>query len=116
MEQKVHKEAKSQLVIDGHPVDSRAIPIGSGKYIPEDADTDWVAKHCQQARYSLQVVKCRDKDCCSAFTTDWLQVFPDRFIPFPAVYDFCPTGLKALSHQNILRTQENSVLLLFSRD
>ena len=34
--------------------------------------------------------------CCSAFTTDWLQVFPDRFIPFPTVYDFGPTGLKAL--------------------
>ena len=53
-------------------------------------------RHVQQARYSLQVVKCLDPDCCEPFVSDWLTVFPKRFIPSPVVYQYSKYGMTAV--------------------
>ena len=39
------------------------------------------------------VVKCLDINCCQPFTTNWMTIFPQRFLPRPAVYKFGSKGL-----------------------
>ena len=85
-------EIWSSTVIDGHAVDCRALPVGL-EHVPSPPDPKWVANHVQQTRYSLQIVKCDNRDCCEPFVTDWLTVFPDRFVPFPSVYTPGISGL-----------------------
>ena len=79
-------------MIDGYEVDCRAMPVGLD-YVPPPPDPAWVSRHVLQTRYALQIVKCNDADCCEPFVTDWLSVFPDRFVPFPAVYAPGVSGL-----------------------
>ena len=80
-------EVWEKTVIDGYPVDCRAVPVGNS-HEPTEPDPVWVAKHCQQSRYCLQIVKCQDESCCLPFETSWLSIIPDRFIPFPAIYEY----------------------------
>ena len=41
-------------------------------------------------------MKCLNTDSCRSFATNWFQVFPERFVPFPAVYGYAPDGMKAV--------------------
>ena len=85
----------SKTVIDGHKVDCQ--PLRAGCEIePEAVDPEWAATHVQQSRYSLQVVKCFNTDCCPEFATNWAHVFPSRFIPLPAVYEYSSAGMTAV--------------------
>ena len=88
-------EVWSSTVIDGHPVDCAAVEIGNSFEAPTP-DPEWVSRHVLQARYSLQVVKCDDTRCCKPFVSDWPLVFPDRFIPPPAVYQYDSIGVVAV--------------------
>ena len=99
-------EVWSSTVIDGHSVDCIAVPVGQ-EYIPTSPDPAWVAKHVQQSRYSLQVVKCCDRSCCEPYTTDWTKIFPDRFIPAPAVYEYGKNGLVAVEPQTYFESPKN---------
>ena len=94
-------EVWEKTVTDGHPIDCRAVPVGN-THEPTDADPIWVAKHCQQSRYCLQIVKFQDELCCSPFETSWLNIIPDRFIPFPAIYEYTNNGW--LKFRVLLRT------------
>ena len=53
----------------------------------------WLSQHVIQSRYSLQIIKCLNPTCCKPFTTNWLTIFPRRFLPAPAVYKFGSKGL-----------------------
>ena len=66
------------------------------EHVPETPDPSWVSRHVQQSRYALQVVKCDDRECCEMFKTDWEKVFPERFVPFPAVYSIGTNGIIAV--------------------
>ena len=85
----------SNTVIDGHPVDSQALPQGQ-EYVPSTPDAQWVANHVRQTRYNLQIVKCRNTACCEPFQTNWMNVFRDRFFPTPAVYKYKSNGQVAV--------------------
>lgn len=50
----VLSEIWSKTVIDRHPVDSEAVPLGQ-EFILPTPDAKWVAKHVRQTRYSLQL-------------------------------------------------------------
>ena len=39
------------------------------------------------------IVKCLDTRCCEPFITNWMTIFPKRFLPLPAVYKFGSNGL-----------------------
>ena len=93
--EEVLSELWSQTVIDGYPVECNAVPIGK-KYILPNPDLAWVSNHYLQSRYCLQIVKCRDIACCLPFETNWLTVFNNRFIPFPAVYKYAKYGMDAV--------------------
>ena len=56
------EEKNFQKAADEYPVNCRAVPIGC-RYEPPTPDPVWVAKHCQQSRYCLQIVKCKDQSC-----------------------------------------------------
>ena len=81
----------SNTVTDGHPVDSRAVPLNQ-EFVPPEPSAAWVSKHVRQTRYSLQVVKCLDREFCKAFKANWLSVFPDRFPPYPGFHKFDMNG------------------------
>ena len=53
-----------------------------------------ISKHVIQSRYSLQIVKCLNLDCCGSFQTNWLSIIPKRFIPMPAIYEFGEKGMQ----------------------
>ena len=57
----------------------------------------------RQTRYTIQVVKCLDEDCCVPFQTNWLSVFPDRFPPYPAVHKYGIAGVEAVEPQEYFR-------------
>ena len=88
-------EVWSKKVIDGHQIDCRAVPLNQ-KFIPPEPTPSWVSKHVRQTRYSLQIVKCRDRTCCEAFETNWLTVFPERFPPNPVVMKYTDRGIEAV--------------------
>ena len=81
----------SEAVIDGRPFDSQANPLDQA-FIPPTTDTNWVAEHVHQTRYTLQTVICQNETCCETFVTDWFVVFPDSFVPFPAIYNYKSNG------------------------
>ena len=85
----------SKTVIDGKPVVCQAVPLGKS-YVPPDPDQEWVSRHVQQARYSLQIVKCFDPKCCQPFASDWPTIFSGRFIPAPVVYQCGNCGIEAI--------------------
>ncbi|CAB4000063.1 Sperm-associated antigen 17 [Paramuricea clavata] len=41
--------------------------------------------------------------CCELFATNWLDVFPERFLPPPAVYEYTANGLKAVEPSEHLK-------------
>lgn len=67
---KLLSEFWKKTVIDGYPVNFKAAFFGN-MFEPLTPDTVWVAKHC-----------------CSVFKRTWLKTFPDRFIPFPCIYEY----------------------------
>ena len=85
----------SKTLIDGKPVVCEAFPLGKS-YVPPDPDQEWVSRHMQQARYSLQIVKCFDPKCCQSFASDRPTIFPGRFIPAPVVYQYGNCGIEAV--------------------
>ena len=103
-------EVWSNTGIDGHAVHATALPIGN-EYKPLPPDPRWVADHVIQSRYSLQMVKCTNEDCCQPFVTNWLSVFPVRFLPNPAVYEYSNVGQSAVEPKKFT---ENPKLYAFS--
>ena len=89
----VLKDIWSQTVINNYPVICQVLETGS-ELIPEEPDAFWVFRHVRQHRYGLQIVKCLDESCCGRFETNWLNIFPERFIPPTAVYQYGATGLE----------------------
>ena len=76
-----------KTVIDGYLVYWRAVPVGKA-YKPPNLDPVWV----EIDPAWVQIVKCQDKSCCSPFETNWLKTIPQRFIPFPAIYEYWENG------------------------
>ena len=88
-------EIWSRIVINKHPVHCEVLKTGSDLK-PEDMNETWNTKHVRQHRYGYQIVKCLDQNCCEPFETNWLNIFPKRFLPPPAVYQYGPRGLEVV--------------------
>ena len=72
-------------------------------FVPLTPDANWVAKHVRQTRCTLQIVKCQNQKCCEPFKTNWLDVFPDCFVPFPAVYKYESNGSVAVEPSEYIK-------------
>ena len=103
-------EIWSNTVIDGHGVDCRAVRLDK-EFIPAEESALWISRHVQQSRYAIQVVKCFDDECCQPFETNWLSVFPDRFVPFPAVHKCRMKGIEAVEPAEYLKIGSSRSLL-----
>ena len=95
----------SNTVIDGCTVDAKAMPTGQERDL-DDVDPTWAKEHVRQSRYCLQVVKWNRLECCSKFETNWMQIFPNRFIPFPAVYSYTINGMAAVNPKDVSSKHE----------
>ena len=94
----------SETVIGGHPIDSQAFPLDQLFILPI-TDAKWVAEHVHQTRHTLQIVKCQNETCCEPFVTDWFVLFPDRFVPFPAISNYESNGPVAVKPSEYIKNQ-----------
>ena len=85
----------SKTVIDGKPVVCEAVPLGKS-YVPPDPDQEWVSRHVQQARYSLQIVKCFDPKCCQPFAVNLIGRQSFLVDSAPVVYQYGNCGIEAV--------------------
>lgn len=87
--------------IDGHKVSAHPVAPSSGWGEVEKLDEKWVATHVRQSKYMLQIIKCTDDTCCTPFKSNWLYMFPMRFLPCPAISEFTPRGREPILPSNI---------------
>ena len=80
---------------DGYKVDCTALPMGK-EFTPPEVSPSWAARHVQQSRYALQIVKWKDRNFCKTFKTNWMSFFPERFVPYPACHKYEEPGLEAV--------------------
>ena len=85
----------SEVMINGYKVDCKWMDDGC-KFIPEELDPSFAAAHAMQTRFGLQIVKCSDLTCCEPFRSNWMKMVPDRFLPAPAIYEYSPSGQRAV--------------------
>ena len=104
---KVLSEVWSNTVIDNHPVICKVAKKGS-EYIPDEPTADFLSKHVRQTKYSLQIVKCLDINCCKPFETNWKEIFPQRFMPPPAIYKFGLNGKEIVEPSEYFRNVNNN--------
>ena len=100
----VLSEVWSNTVIDKCEVNCKAVKPGSS-FKPKERSADWLSRHVIQSRYSLQIVKCFDPDCCRPFETNWPEIFPQRFIPAPCIYGFGKKGLEVVEPSTYFEEQ-----------
>ena len=99
--------------IDGYKVDCTALPVGKGFTTPE-VSLSWAARHVQQSRYALQIVKCQDS--CQTFKTNWISLFPERFLPFPGCHKNEKFGLETVEPKDYFQNQKSyKFALLYQR-
>ena len=96
----------SHTVIDGYKVDCTALPVGK-EFTPPEVPPCWTARHVQQSRYVLQIVKCQDGNCYQPFKTNWMSFFPERFVPFPACHKYEESGLEAVEPKDYFQNQKS---------
>ena len=91
----VLSEVWSQTTINDFKVDCKAVAQGC-HFEPDQLVQTWVSQHVIQCRYFLMIAKCLNPKCCKPFITNWMSLFPKRFLPAPAVYKFGTNGLYAV--------------------
>ena len=76
-------EVWSELVIDGHPVVAEYV---EDKKLELSSPSEmWMNFHVRTSHYLLQIVKYDNINCCGPMRSSWKAVFPQRFLPPPAV-------------------------------
>ena len=91
-----------KTVIDGYLVYLRAVPVGRA-YKPPNPDPIWV----EIDPAWVQIVKCQYQSYCLLFETNWLKTIPQLFIPFPAIYEYCENGYKAMEPSRYFKNVSN---------
>lgn len=104
----VQLEVRLQKVVDSYPVECNAVPFGK-QYILPNPDPVWVSTHCLQSRYCLQIVYFRDIACFSPFEPNWLIVFNNLFILFPAIYKCAKHGMDAVEPSVYFESPNNGL-------
>ncbi|CAF1273702.1 unnamed protein product [Adineta steineri] len=59
-----------------------------------DIDEYWCATHVLQTQYTIQIIRCNDASCCTPWRSNYIQVFPHRFLPAPAPFNRSSAGVK----------------------
>ncbi|CAF0981397.1 unnamed protein product [Didymodactylos carnosus] len=62
----------------------------SAKY---ELDEYWCGTHVLQTQYTIQIVRCNDPLCCGKWRSNYVQIFPHRFLPPPVPFERTPLGI-----------------------
>ncbi|CAF0966037.1 unnamed protein product [Didymodactylos carnosus] len=65
-----------------------------GEYPKYDIDEYWCATHVLQTQYTIQIIRCNNPICCGVWRSNYIQVFPHRFLPPPVPFERTPRGIQ----------------------
>ncbi|CAF0743506.1 unnamed protein product [Didymodactylos carnosus] len=65
-----------------------------GEFPKYDIDEYWCATHVLQTQYTIQIVRCNNPICCGLWRSNYVQVFPHRFLPPPVPFERTPRGIQ----------------------
>ncbi|CAF0847934.1 unnamed protein product [Adineta steineri] len=57
-------------------------------------DEYWCATHIFQTQYTIQIIRCTKPECCGPWRSNYIQVFPHRFLPPPVPFDRSSNGVQ----------------------
>ncbi|CAF2616168.1 unnamed protein product, partial [Rotaria sp. Silwood2] len=75
---------------EGHEFRVRA----SDEYYRENAHGYWCAIHVLQTQYTLQIIRCNSIECCGRWRSNYVSVFPHRFLPAPVPFERTAFGIR----------------------
>lgn len=82
-------ETFETLSIDGYNVVSKAVNPESSEIDHSeinDFDHKWIHDHVQASQYCLQIMKCKDENCCQAPRSIIFDLLKTRFLPPPICF------------------------------
>ena len=53
----------------------------------------WCATHVLQTQYTIQIIRCNTITCCGPWRSNYIQIFPHRFLPAPVAFERTPRGI-----------------------
>ncbi|CAF4032014.1 unnamed protein product [Rotaria sordida] len=59
-----------------------------------DIDEYWCAIHVLQTQYTLQIIRCNSIECCGQWRSNYVRVFPHRFLPSPVPFERTAYGIR----------------------
>ncbi|CAF3513878.1 unnamed protein product [Rotaria sp. Silwood1] len=59
-----------------------------------DIDEYWCATHVFQTQYTIQIIRCTKTECCGPWRSNYIQVFPHRFLPPPVPFHRSSRGVR----------------------
>ncbi|CAF5087070.1 unnamed protein product [Rotaria sp. Silwood1] len=59
-----------------------------------DIDEYWCAIHVLQTQYTLQIIRCNSVECCGPWRSNYVAVFPHRFLPAPVPFERTTYGIR----------------------
>ena len=66
----------------------------NGTLFDEDFCRYWCATHVFQTQYTIQIIRCTKPECCGPWRSNYIQVFPHRFLPPPAPFNRSSRGVR----------------------
>ncbi|GBP89102.1 hypothetical protein EVAR_64370_1 [Eumeta japonica] len=75
-------EVWSSMEIDGYNVTAKYVEADE-QDVPEFPDIKWYSEHVRESQYLLQIVKCKNTECCRP-RSGLFRLLDNRFLPPPA--------------------------------
>ncbi|CAF3698963.1 unnamed protein product [Rotaria sordida] len=73
---------------------ARAPREKTGEQLKYDIDEYWCATHVLQTQYTLQIIRCNSVECCGTWRSNYIEIFPHRFLPSPVPFERTPCGIR----------------------
>ncbi|CAF0887164.1 unnamed protein product [Adineta ricciae] len=89
-------EEEEEAPLDQRASQARPTPTISTEEIKTEYDIDeyWCATHVLQTQYTIQIIRCNNPSCCTPWRSNYIQVFPHRFLPPPVPFNRSSRGVK----------------------
>lgn len=83
----------SSVVIDDYPVTAKFLDNHNSEIQKSSlisASAEWISQHVRSSQYLLQIVKCEDLECCTAYRSAYIRFIKTRFLPPPIPLCYAP--------------------------
>jgi hypothetical protein len=64
----------------------------------------WCATHVFQTQYTIQIIRCTKPECCGPWRSNYIQVFPHRFLPPPVPFNRSSHGVRPADLESSIAT------------